>query len=289
MGRELWSNALPSTEGMHRMSNLERLAEQARRIRVNVVRQTMGAGQGYVGQGLQAADIFAVLFSHEMRWDPARLDDPDRDRFLLSAGHYAIAHYATLAAHGLIKEEALKTYGANGSPLTGSNEPGELPGAEFAGGSLGQGLGVAAGLALGLRMRGSPARVFNYMSDGELQEGSTWESAMFAGDRKLAGLVNIIDINRTQADGALCVEVEPVARKFESFGWWAQDVDGNDIGALVQTLKAAQAETDRPKALVCHTRMGHGSPTVLKHPFMHFVRVGHEDWETIMHEVGGQP
>jgi transketolase len=270
------------------MSNLESLAEQARRIRVNVVRQTMGAGQGYVGQGLQSADIFAALFFGEMRWDPARLDDPDRDRFLLSAGHYALALYATLAAHGLIKEEVLKTYGANGSPLTGSTEPGPLPGVEFAGGSLGQGLGVSAGLALGLRMRGSPARVFNYMSDGELQEGSTWEAAMFAGHQKLAGLVNIIDVNRTQADGALVVEVEPVARKFESFGWFAQDVDGNDLGALVQALNAARAEPTRPKALVCHTRMGHGSPRVTNQGFMHFVRTEQADWETIMREVGGQ-
>ncbi|MGE0383228.1 MAG: transketolase [Gammaproteobacteria bacterium] len=271
------------------MTNVDWLAAHARRIRVNVIRQAMGKGEGYVGQGLQCADVFAALFFHEMRLAPDRPDDPDRDRFLLSVGHYAIALYAALAELGLLDADMLRTYGADGSPLTLGAEPGHLPGVEFAGGSLGQGLGVAAGLALGLRMRGSPARVFNYMSDGELQEGSTWEAAMFAADRGLAGLVNVIDVNRTQADGALGLEVEPVARKFESFGWWAQDVDGNDLPALLQALDAARAEAARPKALVCHTRLSHGSPTLMARGIAHFVRVGREDWETIMREVAGAP
>ena len=151
--------------------DIERRAASLRR---HVIRQAAGKGEGYVGQGMQSADIFAALFFNEMNWSGQRLDDPERDRFLLSVGHYAIALYAVLAEAGALSQEQLSTYGADGSHLTLGAEPGDVPGVEFAGGSLGQGLGVAAGLAWGLRSTGSRSRVFNYMSDGELQEGAVW-------------------------------------------------------------------------------------------------------------------
>lgn len=261
------------------------LRRRARNIRRNVVIQAQGKGQAYAGQGLQAADIFATLFFSELNWSADRHDDPKRDRFLLSVGHYAIAHYAVLAEAGLLPADRLAEYGSDGSGLTMGAEPGPVPGVEFAGGSLAQGLGVAAGLAWAHRLRSNPAKVVNYMSDGEVQEGATWEAAMFAGHHRLDRLINIVDVNRTQADGDLALEVEPLAEKFRTFGWWATDVNGNDIEALLDAFTAARDITDRPQVLICQTRIGFGSPTIMARPFAHFVRILDDEWEQVMAEV----
>lgn len=261
------------------------LAQRARSIRRNVIRQARMLGQGYVGQGLQSADLFATLFFSELRGLDLPVGDMGRDRFLLSVGHYAIGLYATLAELGHLDPDLLDLYAAENSPLTMGTEPGEIASVEFAGGSLGQGLGVAAGAAWGLTYRDAAARVFNYMSDGEVQEGSTWEAAMFAGHHRIAGLTNIVDVNRTQADGPLVLEIEPLAEKFRSFGWWAIDVDGNDLEALLAAFAAAALVVDQPKCLVCHTQLGRGSPTVISHDKAHFVRVDPDEWEVIAAEV----
>lgn len=261
------------------------LAGRARAIRRNVIRQAAMLGQGYVGQGLQSAELMAALYFSELRGLERPAGDLGRDRMLLSVGHYAIALYATLAEMGRLPLEMLDSYAAQGSHLTMGTEPGEIDDVEFAGGSLGQGLGVAAGAALGLALRGGRARVFNYMSDGEIQEGSTWEAAMFAGARGLSKLTAIVDVNRTQADGPLVLEIEPLAEKFRSFGWWAMDVDGNDLEALLAAFAAADAVEDKPKCLVCHTRLGHGSPTIIAQNKAHFVRVEADQWALIAAEV----
>lgn len=260
------------------------LAAGAKAIRRNVLRQASNKGEGYVAQGLQTAELFSLLYLSELRGLDLSPGDPERDNFLLSVGHYAIALYAALAAAGKLDPDLLDTYAADGSALTMGAEPGHVEGVEFAGGSLGQGLGVAAGAAYGRRLKQERARVFNYMSDGEIQEGATWEAAMFAGHHRLGNLVNIVDVNRTQADGPLVLEIEPLAEKFRSFGWWATDVDGNDIGALLDAFLLAGNQADVPKCLICHTRLGHGSPT-LSGPKAHFVRVKSGEWGRIRAEV----
>jgi transketolase len=265
---------------------LEALAEHAKNVRRKVLAMASGRGQGYVGQGLGVADILAALYFYEMRYNPRVPDDPERDRFLLSTGHYSIALFAVLAEAGVLDEAELSTYGEDGSRLEMSSTD-ATPGVEITGGSLGQGLGVAAGIALGARLSGRSFRVFNLLSDGELQEGSTWEAAMFAGDRKLDGLIAIIDVNRTQADGDLVVEVEPVTHKFEAFGWWAVDVDGNDLAALTRVLDEARAIAGRPKALVCHTRLGAGVPMIMGRERAHFVRVEPEEWALAAAQLEG--
>lgn len=278
-----------SGEGHNMSAAVAALAARAKAIRRNVIRQARPLGQGYVGQGLQSADLFAALYFSELRGLDLPVGDPGRDRFLLSVGHYAIGLYATLVELGHLAEEELETYAAEGSALTMGTEPGEIASVEFAGGSLGQGLGVACGAALGLAHRGAPARVFNYMSDGEVQEGSTWEAAMFAGHRKLGNLVNIIDVNRTQADGPLVIEIEPLAEKFRSFGWWAMDVNANDLPALLAAFAAAAQVADQPKCLIAHTQLGFGSPTVMNREAAHFVRVEPEQWDLIAAEVEMNP
>jgi transketolase len=266
-------------------AQLVALRDRARALRRNVVRMAAGKGEGYVGQGLQAADVLAALFFHELRWAPPEADDPEADRFVLSTGHYSIALWAVFAELGALSEAEIDTYGADGSAVAMSTERGLQRGVELTGGSLGHGLGVAAGMAAGRRLKGESGRVVNYMSDGELQEGSTWEAAMWAGDQALGNLICVVDVNRTQADGPLVVEVEPVPDKFAAFGWWAREVDGHDVEALVAVLEAARAQTEQPKAIVCHTQLGAGVPLIIEREKAHFVRVDQEEWARVAQEV----
>jgi transketolase len=258
----------------------------ALRLRKSVVRMAAGRGEGYVGQGLQAADLLAVLFAAEMNWRPDPGEDPDVDRFVLSTGHYSIALWAAFAEVGALDGADLDSYGEDGSRIIMSTERGGgVDGVELTGGSLGHGLGVGVGIALARRMRRHRGRTFVYLTDGELQEGSTWESAMLAGYKQLDRLVAVIDVNRVQADGPLVLEVEPVAEKLRAFGWWAEDVDGNDIPAILSGFEAAAKITDRPKALVCHTEMGFGVPLILNRERNHFVRVSPHEWDGIKAEL----
>jgi transketolase len=273
---------------MSRMSADPRTAalrERARALRRSVVRMAARKGEGYVGQGLQAADILAVLFFDELRWAPPEAGDPEADRFVLSTGHYSIALWAVFGALGVLSEEELDSYAADGSPVAMSTERGAQRAVELTGGSLGHGLGVAAGMAWGRRHRAEPGRVVNYMSDGELQEGSTWEAAMFAADQHLDNLVCVVDVNRTQADGPLVVEVEPVVAKFRAFGWWAEEVDGNDVDALLAVFEAMRTAPDRPRAVVCHTRIGAGVALIENREKAHFVRVADDEWERVAREL----
>jgi transketolase len=259
------------------VDHLLELTRRAKNVRRKVLAMASGKGQGYVGQGLGIADVLAALYFHELRYDPGDPCDDTRDRFLLSTGHYSLALFAALAEAGILADDELRTYGEDGSRLEMSSMD-TTPGVEITGGSLGHGLGVAAGMALGARMAEKAYRVFNLLSDGELQEGSTWEAAMFAGDRRLSNLTAVVDVNRTQADGDLVLEVEPVTEKFESFSWWATDVDGNDMAAMVKVLDEARQVPGRPKVIVCRTLLGFGVPLIMQRERAHFVRVADEEW-----------
>ena len=260
-------------------SSLLMLKARAKRLRFHVLRMAERVGQGYVGQGLDIADLLAVLYFHEMRYDPHHLDRPDRDRFVLSIGHYSIGLYAALAEAGVLPLEELDTYGADGSRLEMSGSE-ITPGFEMTGGSLGHGLSQAVGMALGLRLDGRAARVFNLLSDGELQEGATWEAAMAAAHYRLDHLFAFVDCNNQQADGppSLVMGVEPVHAKWEAFGWHTQRVDGNDLEALVNALDTAKQEAGRPHAFVLDTQMGRGVPLFEQREKNHFIRVDPEEW-----------
>jgi transketolase len=256
------------------------LRARAKQVRRNVVRMAAGKGEGYVGQGLDVADILAVLFLSEMRYDPTDRG-PDTERLIFSAGHYSIGLWAALAEAGHLDGYDLDSYAADGAELIMSTHEGHPGMIELTGGSLSHGLGVAAGLAAGYRLRGWPARIFNFMTDGELQEGSTWESAMFAGDQRLGNLVNVIDVNQTQADGPLVLEIDPLVEKWRSFGWWADECDGNDIESLLAAFDRARDVTDLPKAIVCRTRLGRGVRLIEERERNHFVRVDAEEWDAV--------
>jgi transketolase len=260
------------------------LRERAKEIRRKVVRMASGKGEGYVGQGLDAADILAVLFLSEMRYDPVDRG-PEIDRLIFSAGHYSIGLWAALAEAGHLDAYDLESYGADGSTLIMSTHEAHPPLIELTGGSLAHGLGVAAGLALGYRIKAHPARIFCFTTDGELQEGSTWEAAMFAGHERLGNLVAVVDVNRTQADGDLVLEVEPLVDKWRSFGWWATVVDGNDVGALLEAFDKGRAITDAPKAIVCRTTLGKGVPMIVERERNHFVRVDDDEWDEVARQL----
>jgi len=257
------------------------LRKKATRLRHHMLIMAKGQGQGYIGQGLGIADLLTALYFHELRYDPTNLMWPERDRFLMSTGHYSIALWAALAEAGILSLDELPTYGMDGSRLEMSTMD-STPGVEVIGGSLGHGLGQGIGQALGLRSSGSTARVFVELSDGELQEGSTWEAAMSASHFKLDHLVALIDCNGIQADGPLVLDMEPVADKWRAFGWQTADIDGNDIDAIVQALNEARHENGQPKAIVLRTLPGKGVPEIETSEKSHFFRIDVDRWDSII-------
>ncbi|MCX5044115.1 transketolase [Aldersonia sp. NBC_00410] len=241
-------------------------------------------GQGYVGQALGSADMLATVYADQLRF---RAEDPEwegRDRFLLSTGHYAIGFYAALAEAGIIGVDELETYGSDGSRLPMSGMSTYTPGMEISGGSLGHGLSIAVGMALGLRHQRSAARVINFLSDGELDEGSTWEAAMGASHHRLGHLTAMVDINALQADGhtGTVLRTEPVADKWSACGWFVRRVDGNDVAALLDAFDSVSAQTDstgQPSVILCDTRVGKGVPLLENREKAHFMRIETDEWQ----------
>jgi len=260
------------------------LSTRALSIRRKMLEMAAGKGEGYIAQGLAIADCLAVLYFHELNYDPTVPDWSNRDRFLLSTGHYSIAMYAVLAEAGFLDASELPSYGLNGSALPMSTFD-ETVGVEIVGGSLGQGLGQAVGMAIGLKLDARTARVFCEFSDGELQEGSTWEAAMSGATFGCDNLVALVDCNGIQADGPVTVAIEPVAAKLAAFGWDTQEINGNDLNALVAALAAARMSDGRPKAIVMRTIPGYGVPTIMARERAHFVRVGDDEWDTLRSEL----
>jgi len=265
-------------------AEIARLKAKAKNLRRHMLSTIEGQGQGYIGQGLGIADILAALYFHELRYDPARPDWEDRDRFILSTGHYSIALWAALAEAGILPIDELSSYGADGSRLEMSALD-STPGVEVIGGSLGQGLGQGVGMALGLRLAKRGSRVFVELSDGELQEGATWEAAMAGSHFQLDSLVAIIDCNGIQADGPMVLAVEPVAEKWKAFGWDTQEIDGNDLAAILEALRVARATNRRPKAIVARTVPGRGVPLIEGKERAHFVRLERGEWDQSMRQL----
>lgn len=263
------------------------LQRVARKLRRHMLTMAAGKGQGYIGQGLGIADTLAALYFHEMKLDPQNPSWADRDRFILSTGHYAIALWAALVEIGVLPSEELAQYGADGSRLEMSTLD-STPGVEMTGGSLGHGLGQGVGMALGLRLAKAPGRVFVELSDGELQEGSTWEAAMAAAHFKLDHLVAIIDCNGIQADGPMVLNMEPVAEKWKAFGWQTTEIDGNDMAQIVRALHDARRATGQPKAIVARTVPGKGVPCIEHCEKAHFLNLAHIDWNVAIRELEAQ-
>ncbi|MBV4536039.1 transketolase [Pseudomonas urmiensis] len=264
------------------------LAVRAHNIRRHALRMGQVQGQGYIGQALGAADLLAVAYFHALRLDPANPEWEQRDRFYLSIGHYAIALYAALIEAGVIPEEELETYGSDNSRLPMSGMAAYTPGMEITGGSLGHGLGIAVGACLGLKRKGSASWVYNLLSDGELNEGSTWEAVMSASHWQLDNLIAIVDVNNQQADGhsSEVLAFEPIVERWQAFGWHVQRVDGNHLAALVEAFDQARSHPARqPRVIICDTRMGKGVPFLENRDKTHFIRVDEHEWDLALHAL----
>ncbi|MBQ5265163.1 transketolase [Klebsiella pneumoniae] len=260
---------------------LRELKHHAYQIRRYALRMGEVQGQGYIGQALGLADVLAVAWCYSMRYRPEDPEWEGRDRFLLSHGHYAIALYAALIEVGVIAEEELETYGSDGSRLPMSGMATYTPGMEISGGSLGQGLTIAVGMALALRLKNNDVFVYNSMSDGELDEGATWEAAMSAAHHQLSNLIVLVDINQQQADGPSqkILGFEPLVDKWQSFGWYVQRVDGNDIAAVKNAFDNARSlNASKPRVILIDTLMGKGVPFLESREKNHFIRVDENEW-----------
>lgn len=232
----------------------------AHRIRRHAVEMTSAGGSSHVGSILSMADIMAVLYGQILRVMPSAPKHPDRDRFILSKGHAGGGVYAALAERGFFPTEDLKQHYQNGSIFSGHVSHKGVPGVEFSTGSLGHGLGVAAGMAIAARRQQRTHRVFVVLSDGECDEGSNWEAILFAAHHKLGNLVVSVDYNKIQslAPVAQTLALEPFADKWRAFGWRVIEVDGHDHDQLSAAYRSIDATSDQPTVVICHTTKGKG-------------------------------
>lgn len=262
---------------------LERLRMAAYRIRRNSLREAQVQGEGYIGQALGISDLLAALYTDQAHLDPKQPEWEERDRVLVSMGHYALAIYAALVEIGMIPEDELDTYATDDSRLPMSAMATYTPGVEISGGSLGHGLVIANGIAMGLKRKGNTKNVvYNVLSDGEVDEGSTWEAAAVASHHKLDNLIAIVDFNNQQADGKSqeILSTEPIEKRFESFGWLARRCDGNDVAAVLRNLEELRyVETEeKPRVLVVETKLAKGVDFLENREKLHFMRVKPEEW-----------
>lgn len=236
------------------------LQEKARRLRIDIIRMLHRSKSGHTGGSLSVIDMVTVLYYHKMRHDPANPKWPQRDRLILSKGHAAPAQYVALADSGYFPKDDLKNLRQLGGHLQGHPDSKGTPGVEVCTGSLGQGLSMAVGMALGLSLDKSASRVYAILGDGELQEGQIWEAAMSAAHYRLDNLCILIDANGLQIDGevAKVMNVEPIADKFRAFGCNVMEIDGHDVGAIIAALDEAEEVKGKPTAIVARTVKGKG-------------------------------
>jgi transketolase len=241
-------------------NKLDLLKEKARALRLHIIEMIGRAASGHPGGSLSAVEIVTALYFEVMRHDPAKPHLPERDRFILSKGHAAPVLYAALAEAGYFSASYLKTLRQIGSSLQGHPDMLSLPGIEMSTGSLGQGLSVGVGMALGLRLDKIAAHVFVLIGDGESQEGQIWEAAMAAGHFKLENLICILDQNKLQIDGPVeaVKGIEPVADKWKAFRWNVIKADGHDFNSIIDALETAKSHKGSPTIIIADTTKGKG-------------------------------
>lgn len=273
-----------------RYALIERLTGIARDLRILDIEMITEAGSGHPGGTLSAADMIAALYFHKLRLRPEEPTWPDRDRFVLSKGHCIPIVYAAMATQGFFPKEELKTLRDLGSPLQGHPDRTRLPGIEASTGSLGQGLSVAVGMAVSGAIEGASWRVYCMMGDGEVQAGQIWEAAMFAGRRDLDNLCGILDANQVQQTGKVAerLDIEPVVAKWRSFNWHVREIDGHDMGEILDALDEAELVTGRPSLIVSRTVKGKGVSWMELDPSWHGKAPDGEKAERALAELRGE-
>lgn len=261
--------------------------ELAKRIRIHSLKMTSSGGSSHIGSALSIADILAVLYGGILQVDPQNPQKPDRDRFILSKGHAGAAVYATLAEAGFFNIEKLKTHYQDGSDLSGHVSHKGIPGVELSTGSLGHGLSIGAGMAMGAKLDGQMYRVFVVLSDGECDEGSNWEAILFAAHHHLDNLIVIIDYNKIQAMGPVSetIAMEPFADKWRSFGWVTKEIDGHDHGEIKAALNDLPIKDGSPTAIIAHTIKGKGVSFMENTVLWHYRCAVGDEYEAALKEL----
>lgn len=266
---------------------LERLQERATAVREGVMVALAAVGSGHVGGSMSIADILAALYFHTMRIDPLNPRWPDRDRLVLSKGHANAALTPVLAEAGFFDKELVKTFNLLDSPFGMHPDMRKMPGVDMSTGALGHGLSVGAGMALAARIQRKGFRTFVIMGDGELNEGSNWEGAMAAAHFGLDNLVGIVDRNRFCLGSATedTMRLEPLADKWRAFGWAVREIDGNDMGQVVDALDQAPYEQGKPSLILAHTVKGKGLAAAENRVEWHYQPVSKEALEAALAEL----
>jgi transketolase len=273
------------------MKKREQLEAIAKKMRQRVFKIIVRAGGGHVGASLSIIELLTVLYNEILNVDPARPDWPERDRFILSKGHAGSSLYVLLAERGFFPNEELWTFCQSKSRLGGHPDMRKVPGVDASTGALGHGFPFATGVALGAKKAGKDFRVFAMLGDGECQEGTVWESAMFAAHQGLDNLVAIVDYNKLQAMDRLdnIITLSPLRAKWEAFGWNTVEIDGHDVGQIAETLARVPFEKGRPSAVIANTIKGKGISFMEQTPIWHFRLPNEEEMQIVYRELDIRP
>lgn len=268
--------------------NIDFLKEQARLVRLEILKMLTTAGSGHTGGSLSSADLVTALYFYKMKHKPNDPKWPERDRFILSKGHAAPLLYTVLALTGYFDRSLLNTLRKIGSPLQGHPSSKLLDGVEVSTGSLGQGLSIANGIALGLRLDNINSRVYCLLGDGEIQEGQVWEAAMTAGHYFLDNLCAIVDLNDLQIDGKCSdvMKIDPVHKKWEAFNWHVFEIDGHNMEEIVNTLDEAEKIKGKPSVILARTIKGKGVSIFEGRVEYHGLSPTKEELEIALKELG---
>jgi transketolase len=276
---------------LHRGSlSQEDLKNLAYKVRRHVLFMTNHAKSSHIGSCYSIAELLAVLYGKILRVDPNHAAWPDRDRFILSKGHAGAALYACLAESGFFPMKWLNTFYQNGSHLAGHITHTGVPGVEASTGSLGHGLSIATGMALAAKRDGKTSRVFALLSDGECDEGSTWESVLFARQHKLDNLIAIVDYNKIQSLGTVkeVLDLEPLAEKWNAFGWASHEIDGHNLGEIESCLSGVPFKKGYPNCVIAHTIKGKGVSFMENKVVWHYRSPQGEEFKAALAELEAQ-
>jgi len=269
------------------ISEIESYERVASRVRRSILEMITGSGASHIGTSFSMVELLVVLYESVLDIEPDDVEKPDRDRFLLSKGHGCAALYAVLAEFGFIPSEWLDDFYQNGSYLFGHATHKTTPGIEVSTGSLGHGLPMATGMALAAKRTGRKNRIFTMLSDGECDEGSVWEAALFAGHHQLDNMIAIIDYNKIQSLGrtADVLDLEPFADKWESFGWDVISIDRHDVKAVHEALIMVPSSSGKPLCVIAHTIKGKGVSFMENNVLWHYRTPDQNEYEAAMAEL----
>lgn len=260
---------------------------KAKEIRKEILKMMHRSNGSHIGSALSIVEILVALYFNILKISPKRCDDDNRDRFILSKGHACAALYATLASKGFFKPSYLKGYCMDGGKLPGHSTRGCASGVEVSSGSLGHGLSIGAGMAIAAKYDSKPYRVFVLLGDGECDEGSVWEAAMFAGNKRLDNLIVVIDYNKIQSFGSVeeINSLEPFVDKWRSFGWETRETDGHNVEKLIKILSRLPFKSGKPNILIAHTVKGKGVSFMENELKWHYKSPNKEELEQAIEEI----